>query len=105
MKWVALLLVVAGAITAPSLLSGREEGCDGSFAATSHAGVRGARTPDEALGDLTEGAADVTRDEDVSKGFRTVTFRAYDEDGDLMTRAVVEGHDDYWSVVRAQFCR
>jgi hypothetical protein len=111
MKWVALLLVVAGAIGGPALLSDREQGCRHGLAYSPggfrDASVRGAATPEEALGSLLDEAAEVTRDEQTrSAGQQAlVVFRGYDSDEHLLKKVEIRQADDSrWHVGRSWVC-
>ena len=103
MKWVALILVVAGAIAGPALLSDRELGCRHGVAFSPggfrDASIRGPATPEDALGSLLDGAAEITRDEEMaSEGQQAlVVFRGYDGDEHLLKKIEIwQAEDGRW---------
>ncbi|RYC11502.1 hypothetical protein [Nocardioides zhouii] len=111
MKWVALLLVAAGAIGVPALLSDREPGCEGGVAFSPggfrDADVRGPASPEEALGSLLDDAAEITRDQETrSEGQQAVVvFRGYDQDEHLLKKIEIwQAEDGRWYEGRSWVC-
>ncbi|GAB3016835.1 hypothetical protein GCM10011376_03310 [Nocardioides flavus (ex Wang et al. 2016)] len=100
----AVLLVVVLAGAASSCASEESApACEDVSTTVLDGGVSHA-SPAAALGDLLADADRVTEQADDSKGFETVTFRGYDEDGDLVGRVVVEGGGRGWVAARVDTC-
>ena len=110
MKWAVLLLVLASVVAVPALLSGRDEGCRGSYAFSPggfrDASVRGPGTPEEALGTLLDEAASTTREDKTDReGFHVAVFRGFDADGHLLKRIEIRQLDDgRWYEGASQVC-
>ncbi len=94
MKWLALLLVVVGAIATPSLVSDRDEGCDGSFAFSPGPlyveGYRGADTAEEAVGTRFDDVARTTAEKISRHEREVVVFRGFDADDRLIAKVEIE---------------
>ena len=58
----------------------------------------------QSLGSGHEVAARVVEEEGGAPGLPTVTYRGYDEDGELMRLVVVEGVDRGWVAARVDTC-
>ncbi|WP_107774043.1 hypothetical protein [Nocardioides sediminis] len=106
MRWLALTLVVvvSGGVLAVRASDGPDLGCPGPHSTAFREASSGHRTPHEALGDLLPDADRVTEEPDDAKGFETVTFRAYDPAGELMSRVVVEDGAAGWTAARVDTC-
>ena len=62
------------------------------------------RTPRDALGSDLDGVHRVVEEDRRSADLPTVTYRGYDEGGDLVRVVVVEGTDQGWIASRVDTC-
>jgi hypothetical protein len=106
MRWLALAVVavVSGAVLAVRATDGPDLSCPGPHSTAFREASSGHRTPHEALGDLLSDADRVTEEPDDAKGFETVTFRACDPAGELVSRVVVESGASGWTAARVDTC-
>jgi hypothetical protein len=96
-------LLVAGAVGLNAWASGPDLSCPGVTPSGIREGGPLSPTADEARGGLLDDAARVTDEVNGDKGFRTVTFRGYDADGELIRSVVVEGPVK-WRVAHVDTC-
>ena len=106
MKWVvALALIVGGVVGCTARSPGRPDlACPGHVSTAFREASYGLRTPRDALGKDLDGVDRVTEERGGSPDLPTVTYRGYDEDGDLVRLVVVEGGDRGWVAARVDTC-
>ena len=101
----ALALVIAGAVgTSGCSAHSPDLTCPGARTTAFRDGSTGMRTPRAALGSDLDGVHDVVEEDRRSAALPTVTYRGYDEDGDLVRVVVVEGTDQGWIASRVDTC-
>ena len=109
MKWLALLLVVAGAVAVPRLLSDPPVGCPDGYAFSPgpfhDSAYRGEATADEAVAGLLGDAERTTSEETTAQGRDVVVYRGFDADGDLVKKVEIVQHEDgRWYEGASQVC-
>ena len=106
MKWLLVLVLLVGGAIGINAWSARSPDltCPGAASTAFRDGSTGMRTPREALGSDLDGARTVVEEDRSSADFPTVTYRGYDEDGDLVRLVVVEGGDRGWIESRVDTC-
>ena len=106
MKWLLALALLAAGAVGTSAWSARSPDltCPGAGSTAFRDGSTGMRTPRDALGSDLDGVHSVLEEDRRSADLPTVTYRGYDEDGDLVRVVVVEGTDQGWIASRVDTC-